>query len=89
MSALPCSRSLPWLANGLTWLGLVRSVRSRRDCAGIAIDPFDAEPFLLEQPFVVGNKLGQTLEGRRGFQYQLFFHSKLHSGGRRCYCCGL
>src|SRR4029077_3862475 len=30
--------------------------------AGVTVDPFDVEPFLLEQTLVVGDQLGQTLE---------------------------
>ena len=40
--------------------------------AGFAIDPFDGEPFLGEQAFVIGDKFRQALERRRGFENKLF-----------------
>src|SRR2546425_7391910 len=38
--------------------------------AGVTVDPFDVEPFLLEQALVVGDQLGQTLERGGRLQYE-------------------
>src|SRR5262249_11564035 len=38
--------------------------------AGVTVDPFDVESFLLEQAFVVGDQLGQTLKRGGRLQYE-------------------
>src|SRR5262249_57491667 len=40
--------------------------------AGVAVDPFDVESFLLEQALVVGDQLGQTLKRGGRLQYEPF-----------------
>ncbi len=37
----------------------------------LAVGPLDQKPFLLEQPLVIGDELGQPLERRRRFQNEL------------------
>src|SRR5262249_23590655 len=38
----------------------------------LTVGPLDQEPFLREQPLVIGDELGQSLERRRGLQDELF-----------------
>src|SRR5262249_59619273 len=38
----------------------------------LAVGPLDQDPFFLEQPLVIGDELGQSLERRRGLQDELF-----------------
>src|SRR2546427_8640687 len=38
--------------------------------ASFTVDPFDVEPFLLEQALVIGDQLGQTLERGGRLQYE-------------------
>ena len=41
------------------------------DASLVAIRPFDDQAFLLEQAFLIGHQLRQSLERRGGFQHQL------------------
>ena len=77
MSALPCSNSLPWLANGLTSFGLGDGDVGLLLDALVAVGPFDREPFLLEQALVIGDQFRQSLERRGGFQNQLLHECAL------------
>ena len=38
----------------------------------LAVDPFDRQPFRLEQPFLIRDQFAQTLKGRGIFKNQLF-----------------
>ena len=48
--------------------------------AGVAVRPFDDQPFLLEQPFVPGDQLGQALERRGGLENELLHRDVLPFG---------
>src|SRR5262249_34337668 len=39
------------------------------------VRPFDRQPLLLEQAFIIGDEFRQSLEGRGGFQKQFLFHA--------------
>ena len=81
MSALPCSRSLPWLAKGLTPFGVVMGFDLLLD-TGFTIGPFDLEIFFGEQACVVSDQFRRPLDRRRSFENELFSFSVLHNAYR-------
>src|SRR5262249_23938179 len=47
---------------------------------GLAVDKFDEESLLLEQPLVVGDQFGQALKWLRRFEQELLHRSSSGSG---------